>query len=106
MHAELERAETCVLNAIPHDKSLRWMVKEIGEVQMLAAGNRAAAHGAYPAPCAAQLFSNDPMKFCKKCKAMTGVCVDCRQCFAEHCVCDPCQHGKTRKQECIFCERK
>jgi hypothetical protein len=23
----------------------------------------------------------------------------------ETCNCDPCQHGKTREQECVFCER-
>lgn len=36
---------------------------------------------------------------------LVGICTDCDGCFGEHCKCDPCQHGKKRTDECVFCGR-
>jgi hypothetical protein len=35
-----------------------------------------------------------------------GICIYCDGCFINCCTCDPCQHGKRRDEECVFCERK
>jgi len=43
---------------------------------------------------------------CDFCQAGYGVCTECGGCFGEHCQCDPCQHGKARKDECTFCGRE
>ena len=42
---------------------------------------------------------------CDFCALVQGVCTDCDGCFGEHCQCDPCQHGKKRAEECVFCGR-
>ena len=46
---------------------------------------------------------------CEFCNAgapnLQGICTDCDSCFGEHCQCDPCQHGKARSEECVFCGR-
>lgn len=42
---------------------------------------------------------------CEDCLGVQGVCVDCNACFGQHCECDPCQHGKPRDVECVFCGR-
>lgn len=42
---------------------------------------------------------------CDFCLAVRGVCTDCEGCFGGHCQCDPCQHGKARAEECVFCSR-
>ena len=36
---------------------------------------------------------------------LQAICTDCDGCMVEHCQCDPCQHGKTRAEECVFCQR-
>ena len=52
-------------------------------------------------------MSGDPT--CDFCMAgppnLRGICTECDGCFGEHCRCDPCQHGKTRTEECVFCGR-
>lgn len=35
-----------------------------------------------------------------------GICCECLGCFKNCCVCNPCQHGKARTEECVFCERE
>jgi hypothetical protein len=46
---------------------------------------------------------------CGACNAgkpdLQGICTDCDGCMSQHCQCDPCQHGKARSEECVFCER-
>lgn len=46
---------------------------------------------------------------CVECNAgrpeFQGVCTDCDGCMRLHCQCDPCQHGKARLEECVFCQR-
>jgi len=42
---------------------------------------------------------------CDFCSLVSGICVECGGCFGEHCQCDPCQHGKARADECVFCGR-
>jgi hypothetical protein len=42
---------------------------------------------------------------CDFCNHVSGVCVECDACFGEHCECNPCQHGKPRDIECVFCGR-
>ena len=42
---------------------------------------------------------------CDFCNHVSGVCVECDACFGEHCECNPCQHGKPRDVECVFCGR-
>ena len=42
---------------------------------------------------------------CDYCSEVYGVCTECAGCFGEHCQCDPCQHGKARVEECVFCQR-
>lgn len=42
---------------------------------------------------------------CDFCNAVQGICTECNACFSEHCDCDPCQHGKPRDVECVFCGR-
>ena len=42
---------------------------------------------------------------CDFCQEVSGVCTECEGCFGAHCHCDPCQHGKSRNAECVFCVR-
>jgi len=46
---------------------------------------------------------------CPRCNAgrpdLRGICTDCDGCMSEHCQCDPCQHGKSQEEECVFCLR-
>ena len=47
---------------------------------------------------------------CAVCNAgrpdLQGICVECDGCFHEHCQCPVCQHGKTRLEDCVFCDRQ
>jgi hypothetical protein len=42
---------------------------------------------------------------CAACQAVVGACMDCGGCFMKHCLCDPCQHGKSRAEidQCAAC---
>lgn len=42
---------------------------------------------------------------CDYCQEVWEQCTECQGCFGEHCTCDPCQHGKARSDECVFCRR-
>jgi hypothetical protein len=39
------------------------------------------------------------------CKDFGGICTICEESM-KTCQCDPCQHGRTRQEECVFCERE
>jgi hypothetical protein len=43
--------------------------------------------------------------YCVDC-GIQGVCIECYGCFHQCCTCDPCQHGRTRQEKCVFCERE
>lgn len=42
---------------------------------------------------------------CDFCAEAVGICTECSGCFGGHCQCDPCQHGRRRDQQCVFCVR-
>jgi hypothetical protein len=51
-------------------------------------------------------MKNPECDFCNAgAPCLQGICVMCDGCFGEHCECDPCQHGKPRDVECVFCGR-
>ncbi len=43
---------------------------------------------------------------CEACQDVCGRCTECQKCMLTHCACNPCQHGRYREEECVFCRRE